>query len=152
TRPMTSFTTSRTSPSSCPVGNLERRRMPRRAAPNEQPSTMKATASELMSAHPPGNAHGTEHPPAAGNVKAAAAPFKSGRQTGSPQHSPPDASRLDAQPRLFTRVKICANVEATRGAVMDREDRRAAIAAYKERKPAWGVYAVICTATGEVWV
>ncbi len=35
---------------------------------------------------------------------------------------------------------------------MDRQDRRAAIAAYKERKPAWGVYAVICNATGEVWV
>lgn len=35
---------------------------------------------------------------------------------------------------------------------MDREDRKAAIAAYKERKPAYGVYAVICTATGEAWV
>lgn len=35
---------------------------------------------------------------------------------------------------------------------MDRQDRRAAVAAYKERKAAWGVYAVICTATGEVWV
>ena len=35
---------------------------------------------------------------------------------------------------------------------MDRQDRRAAIAAYKERKPAFGVYAVICTATGEAWV
>ncbi|WP_407528993.1 GIY-YIG nuclease family protein [Methylobacterium oryzisoli] len=35
---------------------------------------------------------------------------------------------------------------------MDRQDRKAAIAAYKERKPAWGVYAVICTATGEAWV
>ena len=35
---------------------------------------------------------------------------------------------------------------------MDRQGRKAAIAAYKERKPAWGVYAVICTATGEAWV
>ena len=35
---------------------------------------------------------------------------------------------------------------------MDRRERKAAIAAYKERKPAWGVYAVICTATGEAWV
>ena len=35
---------------------------------------------------------------------------------------------------------------------MDRQDRKAAIAAYKERKPAWGVFAVICTATGETWV
>lgn len=35
---------------------------------------------------------------------------------------------------------------------MDREDRRAAVAAYKEREPAWGVYAVLCTATGEAWV
>jgi hypothetical protein len=35
---------------------------------------------------------------------------------------------------------------------MDRHDRKAAIAAYKERKSAHGVYAVICTATGEAWV
>jgi hypothetical protein len=35
---------------------------------------------------------------------------------------------------------------------MDRQNRKAAIAAYKDRKPAWGVYAVICTATGEAWV
>lgn len=31
-------------------------------------------------------------------------------------------------------------------------DRKAAIAAYKERKPSIGVYAVRCAATGEVWV
>ena len=35
---------------------------------------------------------------------------------------------------------------------MDRKDRKAAIATYKEREPAWGVYAVICNATGEAWV
>ncbi len=35
---------------------------------------------------------------------------------------------------------------------MNQSDRKAAIAAYKERKPAWGVFAVICNATGEVWV
>ena len=35
---------------------------------------------------------------------------------------------------------------------MDRLDRKAAIAAYKERKPAFGVFAVICSATGEAWV
>ncbi len=35
---------------------------------------------------------------------------------------------------------------------MDRQERKAAIAAYKERKPAWGVYAIICTATSEAWV
>jgi hypothetical protein len=35
---------------------------------------------------------------------------------------------------------------------MDRAARRAATAAYKERKPAWGVFAVICDATGEAWV
>jgi hypothetical protein len=35
---------------------------------------------------------------------------------------------------------------------MDRQQRKAAIAAYKERKPAYGVYAVICTATGQAWV
>ncbi|CAN5183516.1 GIY-YIG nuclease family protein [soil metagenome] len=31
-------------------------------------------------------------------------------------------------------------------------DRKAAIAAYKERKVIGGIYAVRCTATGEVWV
>lgn len=35
---------------------------------------------------------------------------------------------------------------------MNRQDRKAAIAAYKGRKPAFGVYAVICAATGETWV
>ena len=35
---------------------------------------------------------------------------------------------------------------------MDRQARKAAISAYKERKPAWGVFAVICNATGEAWV
>jgi hypothetical protein len=35
---------------------------------------------------------------------------------------------------------------------MDASAKRAAIAAYKERKPAYGVYAVICHATGEAWV
>jgi hypothetical protein len=35
---------------------------------------------------------------------------------------------------------------------MNREERKAAIAAYKERKPAFGVYSVICEATGEAWV
>jgi hypothetical protein len=31
-------------------------------------------------------------------------------------------------------------------------ERKAAIAAYKERAPAYGVFAVICRATGEAWV
>jgi hypothetical protein len=35
---------------------------------------------------------------------------------------------------------------------VNREDRKAAIAAYKERKSANGVFAVICNATGEAWV
>jgi hypothetical protein len=35
---------------------------------------------------------------------------------------------------------------------MDRQARKAAVAAYKERKAAYGVFAVICTATGEAWV
>ena len=35
---------------------------------------------------------------------------------------------------------------------MDPRARKAAIAEYKERKPAYGVFAVICTATGEAWV
>ena len=35
---------------------------------------------------------------------------------------------------------------------MDQRARMAAIAAYKERKPAYGVFAVVCTATGQAWV
>jgi hypothetical protein len=35
---------------------------------------------------------------------------------------------------------------------MDRQARKAAVSAYKERKSAYGVFAVICTATGEAWV
>ncbi len=35
---------------------------------------------------------------------------------------------------------------------MDRVARKAAIEAYKERKAACGVFAVICSATGEAWV
>ena len=35
---------------------------------------------------------------------------------------------------------------------MTPQDKKAAIAAYKERKPAFGVFAVICNATGEAWV
>jgi len=35
---------------------------------------------------------------------------------------------------------------------MKTEDRKAAVAAYKERKPAPGVFAVRCVPTGEAWV
>ncbi len=35
---------------------------------------------------------------------------------------------------------------------MGNLDRKAAAAAYRERKPAFGVFAVICSATGQVWV
>jgi hypothetical protein len=35
---------------------------------------------------------------------------------------------------------------------MKTEDRKAAIAAYKERKAAPGIFAVRCPATGETWV
>jgi hypothetical protein len=35
---------------------------------------------------------------------------------------------------------------------MSTSDRKAAKAAYKERKPAAGIYAVRCTPTGEAWV
>jgi hypothetical protein len=35
---------------------------------------------------------------------------------------------------------------------MDKQGRKAAIAHYKERKSVCGIYAVICTATGEAWV
>lgn len=35
---------------------------------------------------------------------------------------------------------------------MDAHEKKVAVAAYKERKSISGVYAVICNATGEVWV
>jgi hypothetical protein len=35
---------------------------------------------------------------------------------------------------------------------MDRLSRKAAVTAYKERKPAPGIFAVTCTATGQRWV
>jgi len=35
---------------------------------------------------------------------------------------------------------------------MDHSARKAAIAEYKERKAGFGVFAVICEATGQVWV
>ncbi len=35
---------------------------------------------------------------------------------------------------------------------MDTEDRKAARTAYKERTVVAGVYAVLCTATGQAWV
>ena len=35
---------------------------------------------------------------------------------------------------------------------MDPRTRKAAVAADKERKPAYGVFAVICNATGQAWV
>jgi hypothetical protein len=35
---------------------------------------------------------------------------------------------------------------------MDKQSRRQAIRDYKEKKPAPGVYAVHCAASGEVWV
>ena len=35
---------------------------------------------------------------------------------------------------------------------MEKQDRKLAIANYKERKSPIGVFAVICNATGEVWV
>src|SRR3954464_467484 len=35
---------------------------------------------------------------------------------------------------------------------MNRQDRKAVISAYKERKAACGIYAVKCSSTGEVWV
>lgn len=35
---------------------------------------------------------------------------------------------------------------------MNRDDRKAAVAAYKERKAVAGIYALRCTASGQVWV
>jgi hypothetical protein len=36
--------------------------------------------------------------------------------------------------------------------LMNQIDKKAAIAAYHEKRPAFGVFAVICSATGDVWV
>lgn len=38
------------------------------------------------------------------------------------------------------------------GAIMKTEDRKAAVAAYKERKAVAGIYAVRCLASGQCWV
>ena len=35
---------------------------------------------------------------------------------------------------------------------MDKQERKAAVERYKEKKSISGIFAVICTATGEVWV
>lgn len=35
---------------------------------------------------------------------------------------------------------------------MARQGRKEAVAAYKERAPAWGVFAIQCTANGKAWV
>ena len=35
---------------------------------------------------------------------------------------------------------------------MDREQRKAAVAAYRERKAAVGIYAVVCQASGQRWI
>ena len=36
--------------------------------------------------------------------------------------------------------------------MMDRNERKAAVSAYKERKTVAGVYAIVCAATGEQWI
>jgi len=35
---------------------------------------------------------------------------------------------------------------------MDRQARKEALSQYRERPPAWGVFAVVCEASGQVWV
>ncbi|HEU0119639.1 MAG TPA: GIY-YIG nuclease family protein [Bryobacteraceae bacterium] len=35
---------------------------------------------------------------------------------------------------------------------LSKDQKRAAVREWKERKPAYGIYAVRCSATGEVWV
>ncbi len=44
------------------------------------------------------------------------------------------------------------SADANKVRAMDRQARKAAIAEYKEREPAWGVFSVTCLATGEKWV
>jgi hypothetical protein len=54
---------------------------------------------------------------------------------------------------LFTRIKIHVNYTRVKmEPTMDRPARKAAIAAFKDRKSSYGVYAVLCLATGEAWV
>jgi hypothetical protein len=47
-------------------------------------------------------------------------------------------------------VSVYTRVE--KEVVMTQSDRNALTAAYKERKTVAGVFAVICSATGDVWV
>jgi hypothetical protein len=48
---------------------------------------------------------------------------------------------------------VRAEARRTKGnALMNRQDRKAAVAAYKERKAEAGIYAVRCAPTGQCWV
>lgn len=49
-------------------------------------------------------------------------------------------------------MKISVNIARMKSGGMQKAERRAAIAAFKERKVPWGVFVIRCAATGEAWV
>ena len=53
---------------------------------------------------------------------------------------------------IYTRTILTKEPTCRYTGAMQTTDKKAAIAAYKERKPAAGIYALRCTATGECWV
>jgi hypothetical protein len=54
--------------------------------------------------------------------------------------------------RLFTRMLLPSQFHPDIKAQETRMDRRAATAAYKERKSAAGIFALRCQPTGQIWV
>jgi hypothetical protein len=62
-------------------------------------------------------------------------------------------TKLDGVIIVFTRMKMWSIItRIIKELIMDKQERKAAVADYKERKSACGIYAVICKATGETWV
>jgi hypothetical protein len=54
--------------------------------------------------------------------------------------------------RLSMRPGASCGEDAARITTMDRNERKAAVSAYKERKAVAGVYAIRCAATDEQWI
>jgi hypothetical protein len=50
------------------------------------------------------------------------------------------------------RYPHCSRHGTVSGTEMNKDERKAAVAAYKERKPAAGIFAVRCAPSGQVWV
>src|SRR3569623_1267005 len=74
--------------------------------------------------------------------------------TCSPFRSPSScrwssASTESGSPRPAPAQRLKLN--ATKGTIMNTENRRRAIRAYKDRKLVMGIYAIRCAASGQVW-